>query len=370
MAEGESGEKKHTASERRLRRAREHGEIRRSADLPRAALTALLVLATVALGGVAANTAYTWLMTSIRLAGRDDLSRAWDVSWGYGIVLAAFLLTVAVLALLIGSLSGGWIMTLGGLVPKLDSLSPSRSWGQVFSVTNLIEVGKSILKVLVVGGAGLLAFRLVEPSFLALAASHSVALSTVGMPAFLVIAAATLGAVALAGADMGLQAWLNRRALRMSDRELREELKEEEGDPQIRARRRALLRRQARARQVRAVRTASVIVTNPTHYAVAIRYRRDLDPVPMVVAKGTDLTAISLLDEARQWGIPLVEAPPLARALSRFVEVDHPIPPGLYRAVAEVLAYIWRLDQWRAGAGSRPHHPQFPDRLVTFPDER
>jgi flagellar biosynthesis protein FlhB len=167
----------------------------------------------------------------------------------------------------------------------------------------------------------------------------------------------------LAGADIGIQAWLNRRSLRMTDKELKEELRESEGDPQTRARRRAIQRRQARARQMRSVRTASVVVTNPTHFAVAVRYRRDIDPVPMVVAKGVDLNAASLLEEARQYGIPLVEAPPLARALNRYVEVDRPIPPGLYRAVAEVLAYIWRLDQWRAGSGVRPHRPRFSENL-------
>ncbi|HUA78108.1 MAG TPA: EscU/YscU/HrcU family type III secretion system export apparatus switch protein, partial [Acetobacteraceae bacterium] len=267
------------------------------------------------------------------------------------------------IALLFGSFSGGWLMTFGLLAPKIDHLSPSRSWGQVFSLTNLIEILKSIVKIVVIGGAGLIAFHLLEPDFLSLASPHALALSAIGEPALVVIAAACAGGVVLAGADVGLQAWLNRRAMRMTDKELKEELREAEGDPQTRARRRAILRRQAKARQIRAVRTASVVVTNPTHYAVAVRYRRDLDPVPMVVAKGVDLTAAPILEEARQYGIPLVEAPPLARALSRSVEVDRPVPPALYRAVAEVLAYIWRLDQWRAGSGARPRRPHFPESL-------
>jgi len=363
MAEGQEGEKKHGASERRLRQARERGQIRRSNDLPKSALTMLLVLAVAALGWLAADGAYSWMMASLRLAGEDDFRRVLALDLQYAAALAALLLAAAAIALLFGSLSGGWLMTFELLSPKVEHLSPSQSWGQVFSVTNLVEILKSIVKIAVIGGAGLLAFDLLQSDFLALAAPHALALSAIGRPALVVVAAAAAGALALAGADVGLQAWLNRRAMRMTDKELKEELRESEGDPQTRARRRAILRRQAKARQVRAVRTASVVVTNPTHYAVAVRYRRDIDPVPMVVAKGVDLTVAPILDEARQYGIPLLEAPPLARALSRAVEVDRPVPPALYRAVAEVLAYIWRLDQWRAGGSTRPRQPRFPETL-------
>jgi flagellar biosynthesis protein FlhB len=368
MADGQEGEKKHGASERRVRQARERGQIRRSNDLPKSALTMFLVLAIAALGWLAADSSYTWMMASLRLAGEDDFQRVRALDLEYAAVLAALLLAAAFIALLFGSLSGGWLLTFALLSPKVEHLSPGQSWGQVFSVTNLVEVLKSIVKIAVIGGAGLLAFNLLQADFLSLAAPHTLALSAIGTPALVVIAASAGGAVVLAGADVGIQTWLNRRAMRMTDKEFKEELRESEGDPQTRARRRAILRRQAKARQVRAVRTASVVVTNPTHYAVAVRYRRDIDPVPMVVAKGVDLTVAPILDEARQHGIPLVEAPPLARALSRSVEVDRPVPPALYRAVAEVLAYIWRLDQWRAGGGIRPRHPRFPDSLD--PDEK
>lgn len=363
MADGQEGEKKHGASERRLRQARERGQIRRSNDLPKSALTMLLVLAIAALGWLAADGADTWVMTSLRLAGQGDFRRTWALDLEYAAALAALLLAAAFIALLFGSLSGGWLMTFDLLSPKMEHLSPGRSWGQVFSVMNLVEILKSIVKIAVIGGTGLLAFDLLQPNFLSLASPHALALSAIGTPALVVIAAAAAGAVLLAGADVGLQAWLNRRALRMTDKEFKEELRESEGDPQTRARRRAILRRHAKSRQVRAVRTASVVVTNPTHYAVAVRYRRDIDPVPMVVAKGVDLNAAPILEQAREYGIPLVEAPPLARALSRSVEIDRPVPPALYRPVAEVLAYIWRLDQWRAGGGVRPRQPQFPEHL-------
>jgi flagellar biosynthetic protein FlhB len=365
MAEEQEGEKKHGATERRLRMARERGQLRRSADLPKSALTILFVLAVTALGWLAADGAYTWMMESLRLAGEGAFSRSWALDMRFAAAFCVLLLAAAGLALLSGSLSGGWNLAFGLLAPRFEHLSPGQSWGQIFSLMNFVEISKSIVKIVVVGGAGLVAFRLLWPDFLGLAVPHPLALAAIGEPALVIIAAAAAGAAVLAGADVGIQAWLNRRSLRMTDKELKEELRESEGDPQTRARRRAILRRQARARQKRSVRTASVVVSNPTHFAVAVRYRRDIDPVPMVVAKGVDLNAAPILEEARQYGIPIVEAPPLARALNRYVEVDHPIPPGLYRAVAEVLAYIWRLDQWRAGSGVRPRPPHFPETLET-----
>lgn len=348
--------------------ARERGQLRRSSDLPKSVLTILFVLAVTALGWLAADGAYTWMMESLRLAGEGALSQSWALDMRFAAAFCVLLLAAAGLALLFGSLSGGWNLAFGLLAPKFEHLSPGQSWGQVFSLMNFVEISKSIVKIVVVGGAGLVAFRLLWPDFLGLAAPHPLALAAIGEPALVIIAAAAGGAAMLAGADVGIQAWLNRRSLRMTDKELKEELRESEGDPQTRARRRAILRRQARARQKRSVRTASVVVSNPTHFAVAVRYRRDIDQVPMVVAKGVDLNAAPILEEARQYGIPIVEAPPLARALNRYVEVDRPIPPGLYRAVAEVLAYIWRLDQWRAGSGVRPRPPHFPETLEPTTD--
>ena len=368
MAEEQQGEKKHGPTERRLRMAREQGQLRRSSDLPKSALTIFFVLAVTALGWLAADGAYAWMIESFRLAGKGALHSSWALDMRFAVDFCMLLLAAAGLALLFGSLSGGWNLALGLIAPKFEHLSPGQSWGQIFSLMNLVEISKSIVKIVVVGGAGLVAFRLLWPDFLELAAPHALALSAIGKPALVVVAAAAGGAAVLAGADVGIQAWLNRRSLRMTDKELKEELRESEGDPHIRARRRAILRRQARARQRRSVRTASVVVSNPTHFAVAVRYRRDVDPVPMVVAKGVDLNAAPILEEARQYGIPIVEAPPLARALNRYVEVDRPIPPGLYRAVAEVLAYIWRLDQWRAGSGMRPRQPHFSDALETTMD--
>jgi flagellar biosynthetic protein FlhB len=164
--------------------------------------------------------------------------------------------------------------------------------------------------------------------------------------------------VALAGADVGLQYWLHRQKLRMSDNEIRAEMKETVGNPQVRQRQRAIARRMARARQMRRIPEASVVVTNPTHFAIAIRYRRGTDLAPVMLAKGVGLLAEEIISRARGYGIPIVEAPPLARAFYRHVEPGEHIPVALYRACAEVLAYVWRMQQWRAQGGQRPQPPR------------
>jgi flagellar biosynthesis protein FlhB len=369
MAE-DAGEKKHQPTERRLQQAREKGQIRRSTDLPKAALTLLLVLAIVAIGSVLANALYMWLRACLEAASSGQTAPTRALAIHYAMALGGLLTVAMGLSILFGTLTGGWFFSIATMAPDLERISPSRSWGQIFSLSNFIEVLKSALKIAVIGGAGLLAFYGLRPSFLVLASSRSLSLAALSTPALLVVAASVAGAAALAGADVGVQIWMNRRTLRMTDRELRDEVRESQGDPHVRARRRSVMRRLARARQLQAVRTASVIITNPTHFAVALRYRRGVEPVPMVVAKGADLAATPLLTEARRYAVPLVEAPPLARALHRQVDVDQPVPPALYRAVAEVLAYVWRLDQWRASGGAWPRRPVFSETLdMPAPDD-
>jgi flagellar biosynthesis protein FlhB len=362
MAE-EAGERKHQPTERRLRQAREQGQIRRSTDLPKTALTLLLILAIVAIGSVLADTLYIWMKACLEAAGSGGMAATRTLAMDYVVVLGGLLAVAMILAILFGTLTGGWLFSIATMAPDLERISPGRSFGQVFSLTNFIEVGKSALKIVVIAGTGILTFRLLIPSFLALATPHSLSLAALSTPALFVIGASVAGASVLAAADVGLQIWMNRRTLRMTDREMREEMREAQGDPHVRTRRRAIMRRMARARQIQAVRTASVVITNPTHYAVALRYRKGVEPVPVVVAKGADLAATPLLMEARRYAVPLVEAPPLARALHRRVDIDQAVPPALYRAVAEVLAYVWRLDQWRASGGTRPRRPMFPDTL-------
>lgn len=356
MAESDA-EKKHAPSERRLRKARDEGQIQRSSDFPRSAVVLVGVLGALVLGFVSLGAARDWFRLMLRAAASGNLHQAAMPSFLFAVSVCGFLVAVSMIALASGFATAGWFMSWMLLLPKAEHFSPTKAWQQIFSVQNLTEVLKSVLKITVILGSAGLAFWIIRLQFLALATPRIPSLIRFGAPTLEVIGAAAGAALVIAAADVGLQYWLNRRRLRMTDEELREERKEAEGDPHVRARRRAEMRRMARARQIQAVRTASVVLTNPVHFAVAVRFRRHIDAVPVVVAKGADLGIAGVLAEARSWGVPIVEAPPLARALHRFVEVDEPIPPRLYRAVAEVLTYIWRLDQWRVTGGIRPERP-------------
>jgi flagellar biosynthetic protein FlhB len=363
LAEDSDAEKKHAPTARRLALAREQGQIRRSNDFPKTALMLLFILGVVAAGGALATLVSTWAAPLIAAAGAGQQQVVRSFAIYFAAALALLLTFSFGLALLTGSMTGGWMMSFVLLSPKLERLSPSTSFSQIFSAANGIEVTKSIIKVATIGGAGLIAFRLLKLDFLSLASPRHLTLADLGGPAALVIAAAVAAATVIAAFDVGIQIWLNRRALRMTDQERREEMRDQEGDPQIRGRRRAMLRRMARARQIEAMKSASALITNPTHFAVAIRYRHGIETVPVVVAKAADLNVTPLIDKAREYGVPMVEAPPLARALHRYADIDQAIPPALYRAVAEVLAYIWRLDLWRAGSGTKPNRPWFPDSI-------
>lgn len=363
MAEDSDAEKKHDPTPERLRKAREEGQIKRSNDLPKAAITLGLIVVVFLSGSVLSGLASRWFAASLAAVGRMHPLAVRGLDLEFAAVLGFFLTATGALAFVAGLGSGGWMMSFMLLMPKFERVDPAKSWGQIFSLSNLIEVGKSGLKILFIGGAGWLAYMNQKFRLLALANERQVSITTLGGPAFHVVLAAAGGALVLAVADIGIQAWMSRRSLKMTDNELKEETKKNDGDPHVRGRRRMLMRKAAKARQIQSVKTSTMVVTNPTHFAVAVRYRRGTDRVPTVIAKGADLTAAAIVEQARLHAVPLVEAPPLARALHRQVKVGRSIPNHLYKAVAEVLAYIWRMDAYRAAGGDRPVRPRFPEAL-------
>ncbi len=353
-----TGEKRHAPSARRLAMAREKGDIKRSADLPKAAAT--LLVTGLAFGAATSLAQPLQAICAAALANAGTASPALAASTAMsGAAIITPLLGLIFLATLAAAfLSGGWVFALNLLNFDLSKLLPHHGLGQLVSSSGISETAKSCLKFLLIGGTGALAFALRAPAFAALAASP---LPDASALATLILGAVTLicGAVTLlAAGDYGLQIWLHRQSLRMTDQDLRDESKDAAGNPQIRQRQRMLARRLARARQMHRIAEASVIVTNPTHFAVAIRYRRGADHAPLLLAKGAGLLAAEIISRGRGLGIPVVESPPLARAVYRHVEPGEPVPAALYRACAEVLAYIWRLQRWRAQGGPRPTPPK------------
>jgi flagellar biosynthetic protein FlhB len=357
----ESGEKKHAPSARRLRQAAEKGDIRRSTDLPKAAAVMALcvfgIAAAAGLGTQLQEACAGWLS----LAGTASPNVAFGWAGQLAALLGPLLVLIAAVGTLAGLASGGWVFALALLKFDWSKMLPSHGLGSLVSAHGFSETAKSMLKFILIGGVGATAVLGRAGQFFALAGLMPPQAGAVIALALAVLSAVCGATALLGGLDYAVTFWLHRRRLRMSDTELREEAKESAGNPQIRQRQRQLARKLARARQMTRIAEASVIVTNPAHFAVAIRYRRGVDRAPLLLAKGVELVAAEIVSRGRGHGVPIVEAPPLARAVYRYVEPGEHVPVDLYKACAEVLAFVWRMQRWRAQGGKRPAPPPVRD---------
>lgn len=367
MAEGSSGEKKHAPTEQRLRQAAERGDIQRSQELPKAAAVTLLVIITLYAAAALGDRFLALFAAALSNAGTSGLESAGI--WARGVFGLFFPLFVLIaLASLVGSLaSGGWVFALRLLLPDFSKIMPSSGLKQIFSSQGGIEHLKSILKFVAIGGVGGTSIFLMRPDFAALIGSVVPQPGQLLGKALHIVSLICLVLIVLAAADFVIKIWEHRQKLRMTDEDMRQEMKDSVGNPHVKSRQRAMARRMARARQMQRIPEASVVVTNPTHYACAIRYQRGIDKAPLLLAKGADLMAEEIIARARGLGIPVVEFPPLARAVYRHVEPDEHVPIPLYRACAEVLAYVWKLQRWRSQGGERPKPPKPPAEDIEIP---
>jgi flagellar biosynthetic protein FlhB len=228
------------------------------------------------------------------------------------------------------------------IMPKLSNLSPSRGFKRIFSARSLFEFAKNLVKMLVVAVATFVIARPIYEGSVGLVSTDFGMLPNMLLHSiFMIVLAATLISVTIAGVDVPYQQWAYRRRLRMTLQEMRDELRESEGDPRIRARRRMLRRKRAQRRMMHEVPKATVIITNPTHFAIALRYLRGEDVAPVVIAKGADLVALRIRKVARDHGIAIVENPPLARALHASVEIGEVIPREHFETVAKIIGLVW-----------------------------
>jgi len=373
MAEESDSERTEPASARRLEQAREEGQVPRSHEV--GAFLVLLVAAAVFwLVG-------PWLVLRVsdifRRGLRVDegiarepqqmLMRLAELSADALFTVSPLLIALILAALLSPFLVGRWNFSPKALQPDLFRLDPLQGLSRLISFSGLAELIKAVAKALIVGGVaawilwserGELLALFAQPSESSLpSAGHLLTFS------FLVIVLAMLLIVAV---DVPFQIWQYHDKLKMSRQEVKQEGKELEGNPEIKGRIRQLQREAARKRMMAAVPSADVIVTNPTHYAVALAYKSGMR-APRVLAKGAGQVAGCIREIGAEHGVPIVEAPPLARALHRHSDIDQEIPTPLYAAVAEVLAYVYQLAEWQRTGGHRPLPPQtiaIPEPLV------
>lgn len=359
-------EKTLPATEKRKRDAREKGQVPRSRELSTAVVMGAGAFLLVAWGGSLGERAFRFMHDSLSF----DATRLNDPTQMPAVIgggLREGLLTVAPIfaatffaALIAPMLIGGWNLSSKALQPDLNRLNPISGFGRMFSANSLVELGKSIGKFVIVGFVAWLSWwgdrgellgLGVEPSSQAI--SHG--LSMVGITFVWMCAALGL----IAAIDVPWQLYSYAKQLKMSRQEVKQEYKQSEGSPEVKGRIRRLQAELAQRRMMEAVPGADVIVTNPTHYAVALKYTAAGNRAPVVIAKGVDAVAASIREKAAEHRIPFVEAPPLARALYRGCDLDDEIPAPLYAAVAQVLTYVYRLKAWKGG--ERPQPPTVGD---------
>jgi flagellar biosynthesis protein FlhB len=346
MAEHEQEGTEQSTAKRR-ERAREAGQVPRSRDLSAAAVLMICALGLKLLGphgGAAMSRLLGHSLTLTREQALDETLALTAIApaLGQALLASAPLWGLCLLAALAAPIAvGGWNFTLKALAPDPARLNPMTGFTRMFSASGLIELLKAFLKFLLIAVVGGLALWHKAPQVLALSgmapqAALPQAAGIIG-DVFLMLA----GALALiAAADVPWQLWQHARRLRMTRHEVREEMKESEGAPETKGRIRSIQRELARRRMMAEVPKADVVVVNPTHYAVALRYVETRMRAPVVIAKGLDLVAARIREVAGEHRVPIFEAPPLARALYRHVELGAEIPVTLYVAVAQVLTYL------------------------------
>lgn len=352
----EADDRTEAPTPRRLERAREEGQVALSREAVGFASLLLATLATAAALPVAGEGMLLALRGLMARAGHElRADDAWGLSGPVALALLPVALAGAAGAVAAALFQTGGLVNAKALVPKVSHLSPLKGAARLFGKTGLEELARALLKILGVGAA--LWWAVGDDPARWLRLFHAGAGDLLAECARLAwrLAVAALAALAvLALADVLYVRFRHLRDLRMSRQDLKEEARDTEGDPQVRARRRALRQQRARRRMMAAVPGAAVVVTNPTHYAVALAYQEGAagSAAPRVVAKGADAVAARIRAAAEGAGVPLVSNPPLARALFR-LDLDAEIPPEHYAAVAEIIAFVWRR--------RRPAAPPPPD---------
>ena len=351
MAEEQTGqERTEQPTERRLQEARKKGQVPRSKELNTMLSLLLASISLLVFGGYISQN-----LMQISVAGfsipRELAFDAAQLPFQFMYMASQALLALSpFMAIMLVSvfagplLMGGWSFSLESISFKLEKLDPIKGLARIFSLKSLVELAKALAKFVLLLGAAILVFFSIDQQLLSLSSmtpkAAGLEAATILVQVLLILSATMILIVAL---DVPFELWNHSKQLRMTKQEIKDEMKETDGNPQVKQRIRTLQRQIAENRMMEDVKTADVVITNPTHYAVALQYLDRPGSAPKVVAKGKDLTALRIRSIAADCDIPIFEAPPLARALYRSTEIGYEIPHALYMAVARVLAYVFQL---------------------------
>ncbi|MBG6432403.1 flagellar biosynthesis protein FlhB [Pseudomonas aeruginosa] len=362
MAESESGQDKtEEPPEKRRREAREKGQLPRSRELNTLAILMAGAGGLLIYGADLAGALLRLMRSNFELSRETAMNTESMLQLlGASAYLAAQglwpILLMLLVAAIVGPIAlGGWLFSMDALQPKFSRLNPLSGLKRMFSAKSLLELSKALIKFLVVLAVALLVLSADRDALLALAHQpleqailHSV--RVVGWSAFWMACSLLL----IAAVDVPYQIWDNRQKLLMTKQEVRDEYKDSEGKPEVKSKIRQMQREMAQRRMMAAVPEADVVITNPTHFAVALKYDPAGGGAPLLLAKGNDFLALKIREVAQEHKVMVMESPALARAVYYSTELDQEIPAGLYLAVAQVLAYVYQLKQSQAGKGKRP----------------
>ncbi len=349
MAEDPGQEKTEDPTPKRLRDAREKGDIPRSKELNATMLLMVAATAMLFLGSSVAHALAAMMAGNFELRRDEIFDPQWMFShFGQSVVEAIWAILLFMVAVLVAALIapialGGWNFSGQAMQPKLSRLNPLAGIKRMFSLKALVELAKAIAKFVLVASFAVVVLLTIEPELFSLgsqdvreAIGHAVNL--VGW-SFLVISTSL---ILISMVDVPYQLHDYSQKLKMTLQEVKDEMKNTEGKPEVKGRIRQMQREISQRKMMKDVPQADVVITNPTHYAVALKY----DPekgAPVVVAMGADFVALKIREVAEENSVPILSAPPLARALYFSTEIGHEIPTGLYKAVAQVLAYVFQL---------------------------
>ncbi|RHW23177.1 flagellar biosynthesis protein FlhB [Pseudomonas jilinensis] len=375
MAEQQDSSQERTEepTAKRLKDARDKGQIPRSKELNTLAVVIVAALGLLMLGpGMAQRLmdvmVYNFAFEREALYVTDSMGWHLMASLDQGLRSLGPLFLMLLFAALGGPiLLGGWLLSAKSMAPKFERLNPIAGLKRMFSLKALVELLKALAKFLVVLTVALLVLNLRREDLLSMANEPlPIAIVHAGwvLGTSLLLLACSL--IVIAAVDIPFQLWDNKKKLRMTKQEIKDEFKDTEGKPEVKSRIRQLQREMAERRMMSEVPKADVVITNPTHYAVALKYDPLNSGAPVLVAKGADFLAQKIREIAQEHDVVVLESPPLARAVFHSTELEQEIPAGLYLAVAQVLAYVFQLRQYRAGQGKRPGpipEPKIPDDL-------
>lgn len=353
FANDEGGEKTEEPTAKKIEDSRKEGQVAKSKELTSAAMLLVFFLCLrVFMGYIGERMVnvfpYFWSRIDEYLAGTFDDVRVWqiilDAILYIAVTIAPFVLIAFVVAFLTQRVQITWKVTSKPMQPKLNKLSPISGFKRMFSKQSLFELVLSIFKIVVFSAV---AYSVIKDNAGVFVTAYDLTIKDcLGILYDLVMDLGikiSMVYLVLALADLMFQRWKHKQDLKMTKQEVKDEYKNQEGDPKVKSQQRQRMQQAARRRMMQSVPEADVVITNPTHFAVALKYDNTVSMAPVVVAKGADYLAFKIRDLAKEHDVEIVENKPLARMLYANVEVGNEIPPELYQAVAEVLAYVYKL---------------------------